>query len=243
MHKNTFNLKTRSYIYILLLAFPFLHACKATRLIENGSEQSLVVQAQTQCKTCKDFEINTEDLDVYIRQLPNRKLLGFPVYLYLYNYAHINGKAKRWKTYFSDRMGEEPVIHKPRQTHLTVSQMQMHMRNQGFYRSSVSVDSVKLRKKKVKIKYSIKPGVRYNVDSVSFIEEANTLLTGTTKLDSIAINMQLFKQPFATHKLDAERNRVARGFQNNGYYRLLPYDFYYVADTLAAFDTQKVNHQ
>lgn len=174
--------------------------------------------------------VNTDEAETYIKQKPNKRILGFfRFHLMVYNLAHL-GKERKWKTKLGSIVGEEPVIFSQFTTEKSSSQISSYLRNKGYYYNHVS-DSAKIKKKKKNVYYLINAGEPYRINEVkyktddSYIEEI--------LLSDSSASLLKKGEMFDADILQNERVRITTKLKSRGYYYFVKEFIQFDADTSA----------
>ncbi len=182
-------------------------SCSPVKYVPEGSYllNKVDIEADTR-------EVAKEDMEAYIRQKENLKILGaFRFHLWLYNLS-----SKKKQNDWLKRIGEEPVIYDKILAQRSNSQLKQLFNNKGYFNANISNEVVlNEKKKKANLKYTIKVGEPYHVREIEYAIEDNNLkalfLTDTARLIQP-------DQIFDVSQLDAERGRIVNLFKNHGYY-------------------------
>ena len=201
-----------------------LFSCKPTKYVPSGKYLLNQVKVKVDNK-----RINHDELKSYIRQKPNKRILGFlglRLYLGLYNLSDIhkdNGINK-----YLRKEGEAPVIWDLFATKKDLNQLKLFMSNKGYYKANVS-DTLIFKKNKVDIVYHIKANKPYTVRSIKYTFE-DTLIQPYVYADTVN---SLIKRGalFDRDVLDNERTRLEYFLKNNGFYSFNRDAISYDADT------------
>jgi outer membrane protein assembly factor BamA len=203
--------KQRS-VFILCLVCGFLFACNSTRHIRDGDY--LLVKN----KVIPDSSLLPVDkFDYYIKQKPNRKILGlFRFHLWVYNLGmagdtSVHPKRKRWLR----RIGEEPVVFDTTLTDLTRSQFKLFLNKNGFFNSNVT-DSLRPRKKKMKVEYFVRYEESYKIKSISYATQDSGIssLINYYQQNSLIIPGERYDEEV----MEKERDRITNDLRDRGYY-------------------------
>lgn len=252
------------HIRILLVAILplfFITACNPSKKIPEGEfllDKNYIVD--------KDTKIDKSDIENYIKQKPNRRILVlFRFHLWLYNLANEdkikrkrikhnkkierkNAKrvAKGKKAKRADRqlmgewlldIGEAPVKLDTLLTEKSTKQIKLFLNNKGFFISSVTDSIHYKRRKKAVVYYKIKASAPYTINKVDY-KIQDELLKYFVDADT-ARTLIIKGENYDVDVLQKERDRVTDALNNNGYY-LFTRDFiYYEIDT--SIGNRKVN--
>ena len=182
----------------------------------------------------QDYERNSNFIDTQVEveaalaTAPNGALFGssyyrtpFPYGLWIWN--AFNDKESGFAKWMTKSFGKQPVLMSWVNPALRASVAQSVLRKYGYFRGSVTYDTIPRRNpKKAKIGYTVKMGHLFTVDSIDYVnfpEGAEAMIrTGDA---------------FTVPALDAERTRITNLFRNNGYFYFQNGYASYLADTLA----------
>ena len=188
-----------------------ISACNTTKFVPQ--DRCLLNKARIK----SDSKAVTEsDLRSYLRQRQNTEVFGFwKLQLHIYNTAPTDTTTKSKKTLARNafKMGEAPVIYDEDLTRISMQQLRQQMSNMGYFHASV--DTVKkVKNRKVDLTYLVSPGTPYTIRNyevdIDFAEA-----------DAIARNERCkvhAGDQFSTENLDEERERIAVGMRNMGYF-------------------------
>jgi outer membrane protein assembly factor BamA len=255
--------KKHTYIqfYIPVLVAVFLFACNPTRKLKEGE---YLLQKNHIIDT--DTKIGKTEIESYIKQKPNRKiLLVLRFHLWLHNLAN-EDRIKRKRVLIdkklekknakrlakgkpakkSDRVlfgewllnvGEPPVIYDSLLAQKSAKQIKLLLDNKGYFISSVK-DSVSYgRTKRASVYYKINASKPYTINKVEYAI-GDDLLKYYVSSDSANC---LIKRG-ANYDVDVmqqERERITNELNNNGYYLFTKDYVYYQVDT--SIGDRKVN--
>ncbi len=211
----------RSYLLPLTFYLLFLSSCNPTRYVSKGECLLRSNEVKIDNETIKK-----EELKPYIRQKPNKKIIGMKFHLWLYNRSKLD-KENKWNKWLR-KNGEEPVIWQQTMTAKTAEQLDLYLEKKGYYYAKVS-DTVILKKKKADVIYRIQTGWPYRINKVSYsipdTAIARLVLSDTTNT--------LLKRGilFDVTILENERKRIELNLKNKGYYSFAKDYITYPSDT------------
>lgn len=211
------------YLYLLVLVLVMLLAsCSSTKYVPDGSYLLDDVSV-----VCDSRDINTSDLQLYLRQLPNSKLFSvFNTQLYIYN---MSGRdSTKWINKVLRRIGDAPVIFSDEENDRTRDQLTKAMRNMGYMRARVT-SAVDYNKKKAKVTYVVTAGRPYKVRDISY-DIPDGQINEIIRSDSAGTLLHSGMN-FNINVLDLERQRITSNLLGNGYYRFNKELFSFTADT------------
>lgn len=173
-------------------------------------------------------EVKPSSLSIYLRQTPNSKWFSLlKTQLYVYNWS--GADSTRWINKMFRRMGDAPVIYSEHETRRTVQEMTKAMQNLGYMGAGVEADT-RIKGKKLKLAYRVKCGRAYKVRSLHH-QVPDTAIHHLMQADSAA-SLLSSGMRFDVNVLDAERQRITRLLQRNGYYKFNRDYISYTADTV-----------
>lgn len=238
---------------LLLTAYCLLVAsCGATRKLND--KEFLLVKNKIEVDS---GNVNKTDLAKYIRQKPNRKILGFVrFHLWVYNLVDLkkvearrkelkekrelknekriakNKEPKDPRRSFGEWMlsiGEAPVVLDSTLTLSTRKQFEVYLKNKGYFNVEIS-DSTEYKRKKARVTYYIKPHLPYTVrDFVYSIynPELDSMIAGTDTINTLLKR----GMNYDVEVFQQERERIAKELKNRGYYFFTSENIIFQADT------------
>jgi len=195
-----------------LLVIASLYSCNNTFYLKNN--EKLLGGISIKIKG-DQRNVNKDDLLPILKQKPNKKILGvLKFHLGVYNFAK-RGKERKWKKWLVDNVAEEPVIYDSILKNKSTQQIKLFLNKKGYFDSTVK-DTVIIRKKRVRVIYSVKTLSPYLINSITYSIK-------DTALSNIVFNdttHSLIKKTFVfdQSKLEKERERISNLFKNNGYF-------------------------
>jgi hypothetical protein len=157
--------------------------------------------------------LSEDQLKGYILQKPNKKLLGFRFYLFLYNLSNIN--KERWPHNWLRKIGEEPVIYDPALTSSSKGQLKQFLENKGYYHADVN-DTVVFRGRNARVCYTIRSNEPFRISSISYFFEDTGLVS---HILPDTLNSLLKKgMRFDKDVLQQERLRIENLLKEQGFY-------------------------
>ncbi|PKP20150.1 MAG: hypothetical protein CVU05_09770 [Bacteroidetes bacterium HGW-Bacteroidetes-21] len=179
---------------------------------------------------CDEKSIQEEELLSYIKQKPNRKILGITrFHLSVYNFS-TRGKDRKWKNKIGSIIGEEPVIFDAFLTQRSCDQIEKMLINKGYIHALVTFDTISKRKKRMNLSYHIVTGKPITIEKVDYkfnIPEISNFI-----LNDSANSLLKKNSLFDIDRLMEERIRLTNLLKNNGYYYFTKEDIVFYADTL-----------
>jgi outer membrane protein assembly factor BamA len=206
---------------LTLLLFVITSSCVSTKYVQN--DEYLLKRVGI---SIDNREINKEELNSFVRQKENTRILGFiKFHLWLYNLS-APSKSASWLK----RAGEPPQIYSPGLSDQSRDQLTQYMHNKGFYNAKVDY-SVKSNqhKKKTNLEYSIRTGDVYRLDTIHKIISDTVLCHLFEKEYSPRYLRQ--GEVFDLDLLDRERDYLVEFYKNLGYFYFSKSLIYFEADT------------
>ena len=238
------------FIAILPLLFG---ACNPTKKLQEGEyllNKNFIID--------KDTKIDKKDIENYIKQKPNRKILVlFRFHLWLHNQANDNKiklkrlsynikieiknakrVAKGKKAKRSERqlfgewlldIGEPPVKVDTFLVRKTSKQIKLLLNNKGYFISTVQ-DSVHYQKRKMaNVFYKIKASAPYTINKLDYKIPDDAVKYNV--YGDTANTLIIKGNKYDVDVIQAERDRVTNTLNNSGYYLFTKDYIYYEIDT------------
>ena len=218
-------------IGILLAGLLLLAGCSTTRMLAEG-EARLAENNIKIAEGAQDRRLTAASLEPYLAQKAGSGLSGrFNPFLYVYNWQ--NGKGGWWDR-FCQKIGQAPVVFDENQVDASVERMLDHLKYEGWYGSRIE-PRVEIHKQNAKVDYRVTPGKRFPISEVTY-NVRDTALADLLAADSarLALRPGTLLSEVA---LEAESERLAQHFRNNGYWGFSKNYFFFYADTSSVRDT------
>ena len=150
----------------LILGAMLLASCSSSRHVPQG--QYLLDKVSITAIDSTGREHEREELNVYLRQMPNHKMLwSMKFRLGVYNMS--GNDTTRWYNRWIRKLGEPPVIYDSTLTEAGAEQLRKMMVNQGYLSAGVEVDTlVDSIKRKMRVDYRLHPGKAHTIASVTY---------------------------------------------------------------------------
>ena len=140
---------------------------------------------------------------------------------------------------FLRKTGEAPVILDTSSTRKSLKRLRSYYFNRGYFDVSTQFKIDTLSDKKVKLRYDIKTGKPYIIDSLkSYISSPSLDSIYQSKKQNALLKS---KQKFETAVFDEERKRITEDFRNNGAYRFQQNYVTFDIDTLKKTNVANVD--
>ena len=198
-----------SYRHILPLAIPLLlFSCNATKYVPE--DEHLLHSYEIDID---DGKAEKKDLDAYIKQKPNKKILSWRFYLSLYNLSS-PGKDNGFNRWLR-RIGEPPVVYDRELRERSAEQLKLYMRNKGYYHAEVT-DTTLFRNRRAKVFYRIDPRKPFRIRDITyFFHDAS--LAPKVLADTTAAVVKP-GELLDVDLLEQERQRIETILRDSGYY-------------------------
>lgn len=208
------------FIFLLFLAFIF-GSCSTTRYIPEGKYLLDKYEIKTDNRKIKKEEVNN-----YIRQNPNKRILGFKFHLFLYNLSNTEKDKgiNRWLR----RIGEAPVIYDESAKERSKNQIELYLRNKGYYNSFVE-DTTIIKNKKAHTIFSLTLNDPYRIKTINYTFEDTTVKDIILKdtVNSLLKSGNLMD----VDVFSSERERIESMLRNRGFFNFSKEYIYFNADS------------
>ena len=207
-----------------VLAAAVLHSCRTTKYVPDDKYLIDHVKISNDAK-----DVARDDLNDYIRQLPNVRLLGlWRLNLSIYN---LSGERDTRFNNWLRTIGKEPVIYNDSLARISCEQLRMYMQSRGYYDAVVSYEMhPRRRPKRCNVEYKIDAVTLYRINSLSYTIPDNNI---NDLIMSDTVNTLLHVgEAFDANVHDEERARITRNLQRRGYYHFDKNYISFLADTM-----------
>lgn len=215
----------------VLLIYAAIYACNPTKRVPK--DKYLLDRVEV---NVDNDDVSQSELEDIIKQKANKRILwSTRFHLWLYNLADTSSKS--WLSRSLLKTGEEPVIYDSLLTERTVKQMQLYLRNKGYYNSHISYD-VKYKSKSLKVTYNVETGVPYYISGLDYqiTDPAFRAIIYDDTTNCLIKKGQLFDVEY----LQGERVRIESILNNHGYFMMSKDDVYFEADSNSLNHTVKL---
>ncbi|MDE7451234.1 MAG: hypothetical protein K2M66_03740, partial [Alistipes sp.] len=204
-------------------------SCSVTRHIPEGSYLLSKTTVEADKETPRRHRITADELQRYIRQTPNKRLLGTNFYVWLYQQAD-SAKHNGWNNW-KRRIGEAPVLFDPSLTRKSVENLKIYMNSRGYYASQAfcEVDTLS-RRRRAKVTYRVRQHLPYRIGAVRY-EFRDKFLEQLVLPDTVHSLLHR-GDIFDISVLDDERERITARLRERGYFNFTVNNIEYIADTL-----------
>lgn len=200
--------------------------CSPTRHVPEGTLLLDRVKVHVEDST---GTLNEQMLMPYVHQRPNNRIFHITrLRLGLYNMSG-NDSTKWWNRWIR-RLGEAPVLYDAGATHSDSLQLLKTMRNAGFLKARVEVDSTpNHEKRKISLNYRLKAGTPHIIRSISY-EFPNDSIEESVMRDSNRFQVKP-GQRLDRNLLESQREWITERLQRHGYWAFTKEFITFNADT------------
>lgn len=206
-------------------------SCSTTKYVPAGHYllDKVKIEIKGDSTEKKPQNITSADLQNYLRQQPNYKVLGsLKMQLLTYSLAG-RDTTSRWNNWLR-KVGQAPVIYDSLLTAASARQLRLAMVNSGYMDATVDVTTkLRPRKKKAEIIYTVTPHEPWRVRSISY-QVPDTAIKKIIRLDSIFSPVKP-GVPFNRDRLEDLRVSISEHMRRRGYYAFTKDYITFVADT------------
>ena len=198
-------------IFPLIFSGIVFLSCNPTRTLTEG--EFLVNKNSIEIDNKK---VSKDDVDSYIKQKPNRRILSiFRFHLGVYNYAKVGKKERRWKKWLYNTIGEPPVILDTLLTNKSVKQIKLYLNSKGYFNSIVNKE-IHYKKKKANLKYIAFTSQPYIIKELKYSIK-DDLIRSIIYADTSG-SLIIKGNNYDTDVLQSERERITTNLKNDGFY-------------------------
>lgn len=195
----------------MVLGAGFLSSCGVTRRLEEGryllTGNSIGIVAPEGLP--REARVDRGELSEYIRQRPNKRIFGLPVYLWIYNLS--SPERQNW----TKRIGEPPVLYDPALAAQSATSIHNYLWTRGFVNNTTGFRA-DTAGRRVRVRYDAVLLAPYRLGRVEW-EFRDAFLEPIVRADSAATLLHP-GELFRAEAIRAERVRVADGLKRQGYY-------------------------
>lgn len=212
---------TRKYfIWLSPLFFLIAVSCSSTKNIPAGDAlytgAKVKIDGPVRKKQKKALRIELESL---IRPKPNRRVLGMPVKLWIYNAI---GKPKKETSLLGKlkyNTGEAPVLLSQLNLDFNRDVLKSNLENQGFFNSVVAGDTI-VKGKKASAVFTVETGDQYTINAVYF-DSGTAALNQEVRATEKRSLLKAGKS-YDFDVIEDERERIDAVVKQKGYYFFNP---------------------
>ena len=216
---------------VMIMVVVLATACSVTRSLPEGEYLLNKVRFEVDKDTPREERItlDKDGLESYVRQSPNKRILGLDFYVWVYEKA--NPEKDNWWNNFKRKIGEEPVLLDSTLTEKSVQNLQTYLHTRGYFSSSVDckIDTTR-RKRRAEVTYKLTQGPATRIDTLSYSFRDKSL--SSVILSDTSASLLPRGTILDITRLDAERNRIAQMLNDRGYFDFTVNNISYEVDTI-----------
>ncbi|MFT4024753.1 MAG: BamA/TamA family outer membrane protein [Flavihumibacter sp.] len=216
----------RKLLSIMIIAG--LYACSSTRTVPAGDQLYTGATVKWNGKKPKDYSALEAGMTEKISPRPNRKFLGMPIKLWLYNIAK-EPKGKGLNYLLREKWGEKPVLYSRVKQELTNELLERYTEDNGYFQSVSKWEKTTQSAKKAGVRYSITPGTRYTYREIRF--ETDSTDIGQTVASTRRRSLLKKGDSYSLDMIKQERDRIHNRLKERGYYYFTPDYLIFQVDT------------
>ena len=225
-------MRTRWWIaFVLVVMAIVIASCSVTQSLPEGEYLLSKVKFHDDKSTPREERItpDRDNLEAYVRQSPNKRILGIDFYVWVYEKA--KPEKTNWWNNFIRKIGEEPVLLDSTLTEKSIQNLSTYLHTRGYFSSSVDchIDTTR-RARRAELTYTIKQGEPTRIDSIEYLFRDESLRT--IILADTAASLLNHGEILDITRLDAERERIANYLNNRGYFDFTVNNISYEVDTI-----------
>lgn len=212
-------LQNNRWSFCLLLGLFILAGCSTTRSVPEGDRLYLGADIKWEGKKPGNSKELGEELLSLSRPAPNRKFLGMPLRLWLYNLGN-KPTGKGLNHLLRNKWGEPPVLLSKAKPSYSAEVVTSHMEDLGFMQASTAYEIVPKGEKKATVQYQVTAGKRYRISEVRLEVDSSRL----GKLIVKSADNSLLKPDrfYNLQQIRNERERISNYVRQRGYYYFNP---------------------
>ncbi|GAO45685.1 translocation and assembly module lipoprotein TamL [Flavihumibacter petaseus] len=219
------------HLAVIIASLCMLYSCSTTRAVPEGDQLYTGSKIKWKGDKPKDYGNLEDGMNERLRPKPNRRFLGMPIKLWLYNLGN-KPKGKGLNYLLREKWGEAPVLYSKVKEEYTSEILQHYIEDNGYFQAQLHWEKVNESGKKASVRYSVEPGTRYTLRNVVY--EMDSSVLGQAILDTKAKSILKPGRIYRLDRIKTERDRINARLKEKGFY-------YFNADHLLfEIDT---NHQ
>ncbi len=205
-------------------------SCSNTKFLKEGQMLYTGAEIKIESDTLpkKDKNELKDALKEKLTPKPNSSFLGLRPKLYAYNITKEPEKEKGLRYWLKYKFGEKPVLLGDVDREFNKDIIENYSENKGYFNARAKYDTV-TKNKKAKVIYTLNPGARYLISSVSFPQDSTLVNNEIQQLKG----KTLLKpgKPFDLDVIKSERQRIDDGLKERGFYYFNPDNIIVQADS------------
>ncbi len=204
------------------LALAFLSSCKATKYVPEGKHMLMKNEI-----TVDSLKLKKGKESNFLRIEPNRRILGYPFYLSLYNAG--NPEAEKGFGHWVSGLGEPPAVIDSSALRKSADQLRLYYFNQGYFNAEAEYEVVCNNRKRAKVHYYVEKKEPYFIRQIDYQMDSPELeVLVENQMDQLSIQAG---DQYNAQALDDERERLANYFKERGFYDFSKEFIYFEVDS------------
>ena len=204
-------LRLLSFFTLVLIAT----SCNSTKFLKEGKylvdKNNIELSSKHQINNHRKLKY---ELAFLYKQKENTNFLFFFPRERFYFKRQSPADTSAFDRFVRKHIAETPTIFSDSLTQLTANSMKYFLHHKGYYYANVDIQTKKKRKK-IKVKYIVTPGVQFKIDSIFFNSPDPNI---DSVLNKISGDSHFKKgEGFDLSLFDAEKKRVTDHLNNTGY--------------------------
>lgn len=168
--------------FVLAVLALCVSSCRLERFLDDGENvlyrNDYKVEMADGSKPTKEVKSALESKKKYARQKPNSKVLGIdPLRVSLGIYTMSNPKKTNRFNRWLRKRGQAPVVYSENDARLTTQQLASLLDSKGCFGSSVTFDTLKIKRNNITIRYNMRAKPRWHIEQ-AFVYSEDTALNG-----------------------------------------------------------------
>ncbi|MGO1243672.1 MAG: BamA/TamA family outer membrane protein [Sphingobacterium sp.] len=216
------NYKRNNSTFLIGFVLLFAVACNPTKHLTE--DQKLYMGGNVSIEKDSISKENKERFEEHLASLltpkRNKRFLGMPIKLGLYNMGGGPDSSTGWFDNWLKKQGEKPVILSEVNREYNENILRNRMENLGFFNAYVISDTI-IDGKRAEVNYQAFPGSIYRIANLKFEVDSNKQLGK----DILRFKDNSLLKKGSNYNLDVildERDRIDNDLKNNGYYYFSP---------------------
>ena len=208
------------YLAVIILFF-LMNSCSNLKYLPAG--EALYTGAKVSVKdtniSSKKEKSLQKELQKLTRPVPNKKILGLRLKLFIYNIAGKPKKENSLRGKLKYKTGEPPILLSDLNLERNKQVLLSDLQNQGFFQATITADTV-VKKKVASAFYKVTTGIQYKIKEVVFESDSSAL----TKAISDVAKASFLKpgNSYDFEVIKAERSRIDAYLKEKGFYYFNP---------------------
>lgn len=212
-------IRSVKHISFFALSALLFSACSTTRTVPEGDRLYIGADIKWDDKKPKDYSELESGMEERIRPTPNKKFLGMPIKLWLYNLGK-EPKGKGLNYLLRKKWGEPPVLLSQFKGQHTGDILTSYVEDNGYFQSELAHEIKEKGSKKASVTFTVTPNHRYTIHRVRF--DTDTGLLGNHIMRTTSKTILKPGDNYSLDKIKGERERIHDFLKENGFYYFTP---------------------